>query len=94
MMVPDPRSQPEFLAALFLIVMVIAGAAAAGGEFASIWTLAVLGAAVFVIGVAGLCVLAYQASRRADGGLLRWLGRTVLVAIKLILDLDRDRDPL
>jgi hypothetical protein len=86
-MVRQPRAQPQGLAALFLIVVAIGVAAAAGGEFASVWTLAVLGAAVFFVGVAGLCVFVYQASRRAGEGLVRSFGRTVLLAIKLILDL-------
>ncbi len=83
---PVPRSQGA--AALCLVLVTVSSVAAAAGGAASWPVLILLGAAGGLVGIIGLGVFAYRASRQTGIGVLKALGRTLLVAITLIWDWD------
>lgn len=75
-------------AGLFLLVALLGGLVLVVTEVGS-WPVSVLilGLAAVLAGIAGLCFCVYRYSRSAGVGALRSLGRTVRVAVRLIVDL-------
>lgn len=80
-------TRSQGLATLCLILVAVSSVAAAIGDAASWWVLFLVGAAWGLVGIIGLCVFAYRASRQTGVGVLRSFGRTVVVSMKLIFDL-------
>lgn len=87
-MTKKPMSPYEGLAAVCLLLTLIGSAWLILAESVS-WPLVLSapGAAVVLAGITGLCFFVYKGSRRMGDGFFRSLGRTILAAIMLIIDL-------
>ena len=74
---------------LWLVVALLGGVVLAIGDLIATtpasWSLA--GLALFLAGIAGLCLVAYRNNRRAGASVLRSLGPVARAAARLVWDL-------
>jgi len=78
-------ASPSESVLLWLVVALLGGVVVAVGDVipSAPASLSLAGLALFLAGIAGLCVLAYRNNRRAGASVLRSLGRIARAAARL-----------